>query len=185
MITLEFSDNLTQLLNELALEAKKGFKVELRKAGMMIRDANVNRLKKGYSVKGGRLAKLSPATVEIKGEHGASNPKRPLNYTGELLQAVRDSRIDVVTQGKLQYVTVSLPDGQHSGSPHEASLPMSMGDLVNLHHFGGKSSWGKDLPARPFWGMSKKTQNEILRYFRKRIKERWGKTQQTATIGDV
>ena len=183
MIKLEFTDTITPLLNELALEFEKGFKRELRKAGEIIVDANVNRLKKGQALGGGRLKQLKPNTVQIKTKHGAAKPKVPLNYTGALLNAVKKSEIRVETDNKAdQYVSVHLPDTMHHGSPHQDDKPMSVEDLVVLHHSGGKSSWGEDLPSRPFWGITKKTQNEILKYFRKRFQTRYGKKKGTVSI---
>ena len=175
MIKLQFEDNLTPVLNSLAIEAKRGFKRELRHAGVMIRDANVKRLQRGTKLRGGKMKQLSPTTLRLKKSRGSTTVKKPLRQFDNLLNAIRKSEIHVEVKGTSQSVSVNIPK-----TPHYSGKTID--DLIMAHQAGFKNDQGRSVPARPFWGVTKKTKNEILKHFRKRFQERFGRKKRTVRI---
>ena len=172
-INLEFSD-LHKLTESLKLESELDWSDELRQAGKMIRDSIVKRLENATLLRGGNMPWLRKDTKNKKEFHGSSTPSTILRASGQLLRDIKNMKIKVSSDG--QSVSFGLPSTHEAWGSSEPPYYKTL-DYPQLLYYIEEGQ-----RKRPFFGIARHVEEEILKFFRKRHQERVGKKKMMVGI---
>lgn len=168
-INLDFSD-LHKFAESLKLESELDWSNELRHAGEMIRESIVERLENANLLRGGKMARLLYETTRKKMRWGSSTPSTILRASGQLLSDIKNMKIRVSSDG--QSVRLELPSTHEKWGGYYKTLDYSL--LLYYIEEGQRK--------RPFFGIARHVEEEILKFFRKRHQERVGKKKMMVGI---
>lgn len=127
---------------------------ELRKIAQLVRDKIEDNIFKARSYKGGKLRKLATSTIANKGSNAI------LYDTGQLQNSIKAKK-----SGKAYVVSVSDKNYKHPNRSARTGKrlnykprPIKISEIAAYLQYGGGT-----LPARPFFGITNKDMQAIIK----------------------